>query len=40
MHICAKGYPNRIPTGREKRENTDTQTHEHFRIYICRDKKN
>ena len=39
MKLCAKGYPNRIPNGREKREQTDTQTHRHFRIYISRDYK-
>ena len=37
----AKGYPNRIPNGREKRENTHKHTHKHtnthVRIYISRD---
>ena len=41
MHICAKGYPNRIPNGREKGEQTDKQTNKqtntHFHIYISRD---
>ena len=39
MKLCVKGFPNRLRNGREKRENTDTQTHTHFRIYICRDRK-
>ena len=34
---CAKGYPDRFPNGREKREQTDKQTKKHFRIYISRD---
>ena len=38
MHIFAKGYPNWIPNGREKREQTDKQTNTHFRIYISKDK--
>ena len=37
MQLCAKGHPNRIPNGREKREQTHTHTDTHFRIYISRD---
>ena len=37
MHICAKGYPNRILNGREKREQTNRHTRKHFRIDISRD---
>ena len=35
--LFAKGYPNRIPNGREKREHIHTHTHTHFRIYISRE---
>ena len=35
--LCAKGYPNRIPNGREKLLQTNKQTHRHFCIYISRD---
>ena len=38
--LCAKGYPNRIPNGREKPEQTDKQTNRHFRIYIITDLNN
>ena len=37
MKLCVKGFPNRLRNGREKRENTHTQTHTHFRIYISSD---
>ena len=36
-HVCAKGNPNRLRNGREKHEQTDSQTNRHFRIYISRD---
>ena len=36
MKLCAKGFPNRLRNGREKREYTDRHTHRHFRIYISR----
>ena len=35
MQPCAKGYPNWIPNGREKLEQTNTHTNTHTHTFSC-----
>ena len=37
--LCTKGFPKRSQNGREKRDQTNSQTDKYFRIYISRDEQ-